>query len=516
MPNCFATCRRETPPGTSRRINAQSSSEIIHPICRRDWARGFNRALTGMYKNMSRAPVAPVFRLRARGVASVSERVGMLQGMQAPRVVSLFSGCGGLDLGFAELGFDIAFASDHDPAAIRAYRHNVGAEAHVLDVLDASFPEVVESLGACDVLLGGFPCQGFSKAGPKQIGDERNHLYRAMITALTALRPLVFVAENVDGLAQNYNGSMLDLIVRDCAAVGYEVEWRVIDAAWFGAPQHRRRIVIVGRRLDFAEKVPFSWPVATHRWISRNGERAYHAQYPAWASDLLPTATLRSALRSLDVASDHDPQQESSPKGRAIMNQIGAGQKLCNARHDTTSVRTWDIPLAFGTTSAREREILEVIVRNRRHKKYGLIPNGNPLSLEVLRSLYRPDLNEAELDALVERKYLKRAADKWDVAGAMFASGIYKRPLLSQPSPTVLTVFGNPRYFLHPTENRGFTPREAARIQTFPDSFEFGAAGVAEKDAFRLIGNAVPPLVSRKLAASVLDMLGLLTRKAAA
>ena len=416
-----------------------------------------------------------------------------------PPVVSLFSGCGGLDHGFLVEGFDIVAAYDNDPAAVSTYNYNLEHSAHLLDISRPVFTHVLESIPSCDVLLGGFPCQGFSKAGPKQVSDKRNTLYRAMIVALETLRPKLFIAENVDGLAQNYNGKVLDDIVADCSNVGYRVEWKIVDAAWFGLPQHRRRIVIVGVRDDLPE--PFLWPQATHRWITRNGERSIHQLYPNWANTLLEPNALGTALSNINGDdSDHNTAVIPDQKTRDILENIPEGSKLCNVRHDASNVRTWNLPKAFGSVTEHERNILETVARNRRHKKYGSIPNGNPLPLHVIHDQYDDTVTEDEMDNLVDRNFLKRIDNKWDIKGAMFASGLYKRPYLSQPSPTVLTVFGNPRYFAHPSQPRPFTVREVARLQSFPDDYRFLSSNITLEDAYRLIGNAVPPLLSQKLA----------------
>ena len=89
----------------------------------------------------------------------------------------------------------------------------------------------------------------------------------------------------------------------------------------------------------------------------------------------------------------------------------------------------------------------------------------------------------------------------------MFCSGLFKRPKWNSPSPTVITVFDNPRYFVHPKENRPFTIRECARLQSFPDSFHFLESGISKKDAYRLIGNAVPPLLGKRIAQEVFNLL---------
>lgn len=192
-----------------------------------------------------------------------------------------------------------------------------------------------------------------------------------------------------------------------------------------------------------------------------------------------------------------------SERDRYIMAHIKEGQKLCNVRFSETSVYTWDIPEVFGETTDREKEILSTIGKNRRKKQYGDIPNGNPLSLDVISELSGLQIAERELDNLVGKGFLKRIDERYDLKGAMFCSGLYKRPKWNEPSPTVLTVFHNPRYFFHPIEERPFTVRECARLQSFPDDFRFLDTGISSEDAYRLIGNAVPPKLSKALQDSI-------------
>ena len=170
-------------------------------------------------------------------------------------------------------------------------------------------------------------------------------------------------------------------------------------------------------------------------------------------------------------------------------------------------MRTWDIPDAFGRTSASERHILEIIARNRRHKKYGSTPNGNPLPIEVIENLAGESRLESTLVSLEKRGFLKRKGEGFDLLGAMFCSGLFKRPLWAEPSPTVLTNFGNPRYFFHPKVPRPFSLREAARLQGFPDDFEFLRNGISLQDGYRLVGNAVPPPLARAIAGELQQQL---------
>ena len=137
------------------------------------------------------------------------------------KAVSLFCGCGGLDWGFHELGVEIVAAIDNDQAAIKCYNHNFGKGGLCLSVNDSKFKDRIQEIGKVDIVVGGFPCQGFSKSGPKKKDDPRNTLYESMVYAIQILKPSIFVAENVDGLAQNYKGELLTKIFNDFNSLGY-------------------------------------------------------------------------------------------------------------------------------------------------------------------------------------------------------------------------------------------------------------------------------------------------------
>jgi DNA (cytosine-5)-methyltransferase 1 len=428
------------------------------------------------------------------------------------RVVSVFCGCGGLDLGFLRAGFDLTYACDNDPAAVACYRRNLEDRVFCRDATSDEFHADIRKLGKCDVVLGGFPCQGFSKAGPKQKDDSRNTLYVEMRRVVAELSPKVFIAENVDGLSQNFGGSYLKQIAADFASLGYEVEHRVIDAVAYGVPQHRRRIIFVGTK-----GFEFHWPEPTHRAPARNGEFRIGKQGPTLFDPDPPKVdgprTIRDAIGDLVKRGPEVPDHAFADcwprKYEHVFQRIEAGQKLCNVRHADTSVYTWQIPEVFGMTTARERAVLETISKHRRHKRYGAIPNGNPLPVDEIEKLSGLSRVRPEIDALLEKDYLKEVEGKYDLKGAMFCSGLFKRPRWDEPSPTVLTNFYNPRYFLHPEKNRPFTLRECARLQSFPDDFLFldDAGAVDLISGYRLVGNAVPPLVSRAFADAVLASL---------
>ncbi len=430
------------------------------------------------------------------------------------RAVSLFGGCGGMDLGFRRAGFQILRSIDNNPAAAAVHVHNLGPTAYLGDVTDVDFGQWRDEFGSVDVVLGGFPCQGFSKAGPKRADDPRNSLYRAMRDAVQFLEPAYFVAENVEGLAQNFGGQYLELIQDDFRQAGYEVSVNLLDAIGYGVPQHRRRIFLVGRRIN-SPAAAYRWPDPEYAVVVRNGETGRPRAMPSWLhgikqdgpfalNDPLTISHAISDLRELsEQVADHQIDKNWPGYYDHVIKSIGQGQKLCNVRHGPESVRTWDIPEAFGPVSAAERTILEVIARNRRHKQYGSIPNGNPLPVAVIERLSGLHDLGPVLDDLCRRGFAKKKNNGYDLLGALFCSGLFKRPTWNAPSPTVLTDFGNPRYFLHPLEDRPFSLREAARLQGFPDDFEFTSAGVSLPDGYRLVGNAVPPALAEALAVAV-------------
>ena len=190
----------------------------------------------------------------------------------SPRVVSLFSGAGGLDLGFKEAGFRLVWANDFDKDAVETYRANVDKHCVCADISEVSDDDIPD----CDVMIGGFPCQGFSMANTKRnVLDKRNTLYLQYIRILKAKKPMFFVAENVKGILTLDKGEVIKAIVSDFADAGYRVVYRLLNAADYGVPQTRQRVIIVGVRDDL--DVEFSYPQPTN---SKTGEDGL----PHWMS----------------------------------------------------------------------------------------------------------------------------------------------------------------------------------------------------------------------------------------
>lgn len=209
--------------------------------------------------------------------ARVTESLRHSAGTRTPfEVISMFSGCGGMDLGFVggfqflgrtydALPFDIIWANEINETACRSYQRNIGANIRCADVWDA-----IETLPRrADVLIGGFPCQDISVNG-KRVGlnGKRSGLYKAMVEAIRRTKPLVFVAENVKGLLTLHNSEAIKQVIRDFGELGYTISCELYKTADYGVPQNRERVFIVGTGPSLK---PFVKPEANldrSKWIS--------------------------------------------------------------------------------------------------------------------------------------------------------------------------------------------------------------------------------------------------------
>ena len=176
-------------------------------------------------------------------------------------VIDLFSGCGGLSLGFQEAGFHVLLGVDNDKAALKTFAQNhTDSVAEILDLSSASSMERIAVIAAdrpVDVIVAGPPCQGFSLTGPRNFDDPRNKLYLSVVSAVRRFKPKAFVIENVTGMASLYGGEVKDEIVRRLQSLGYNVNWKILLAADYGVPQLRRRLFFVGVQKKYGE---FTFP----------------------------------------------------------------------------------------------------------------------------------------------------------------------------------------------------------------------------------------------------------------
>jgi len=196
------------------------------------------------------------------GPESLEERIGYTD---PPTHISTFTGVGGFDLGFAKAGFKNLVAIEKNQEAADTYRANLindcerygQEEPPVLmerDIQKVATWEILEAagigVGGVTTISGGPPCQGFSHIGKREEDDPRNELYLEMARIVHQAKPVTFVMENVPGLATMHNGEAIKEVCNTFADGGYEVTWDKVNAADYGVPQKRERVIVIGKRVD--------------------------------------------------------------------------------------------------------------------------------------------------------------------------------------------------------------------------------------------------------------------------
>ncbi len=179
--------------------------------------------------------------------------------MNKYRVSSLFSGCGGMDLGFKLEGFEVVWANDFFTPACKTYELNFGPH-----IVDGDITKIdLKTIPDAEVMLGGFPCQDFSMIWKRGgITTDRGNLYKQFVNAVALKQPDLFIAENVKGLLTANNGEAIEKIKNDFASKGYNVQSHLINFAKYGTPQLRERVLIIGTKIDSGEE--FTIPAETH------------------------------------------------------------------------------------------------------------------------------------------------------------------------------------------------------------------------------------------------------------
>ena len=367
------------------------------------------------------------------------------------RVLDIFCGSGGLSYGFEQSGgfattCGIDLLPDRIDTFVANHQHATGIAG---DLRAHSLRELHRIIGEVDVVVGGPPCQGFSSIRPFRNlteGDPRNSLAEHYVLAINHLHPEWFVFENVVGILTHEGGMRLQSILEGLRAAGYSVDWRVVNAALFGVPQYRERVVIVGNRID----VPFIWPKPTHRveYKSMAGARPEVIRTdPLFSLGLPDAVTLMEAIDDLPAVPSAG---EASAYGQPARTDY---QRL---------MRIGSRELTLHKATKHSPKMLEII----RHAG----ANISALPPGMVRSGF---------------------------------SSCYSRLDANRPSTTLTVNFVHPasNRCIHPHQDRALTPREGARIQSFPDRFEFRGTGA---QIVKQIGNAVPPLLGQRIAEAII------------
>ena len=371
---------------------------------------------------------------------------GILKESAVPyRVIDLFSGAGGLTLGFSpSLGhnFQPVWANDFNSWAADTYNANFGKHCHCGDI-QAFLQQHADEIPRADVVIGGPPCQGFSLLNKQRDGDPRKQLWRPYLQIVELSGAQVFVMENVPQLLGSAEHQEISQAARE---LGFHLAYAKLCAADYGVPQTRWRAFIIGSR--FVQPGDFFPPKKTHRR----------------PSDL---------LTGLRFSEDFDEYVAHPESWRTVRDAIG------------------DLPPPRGVEIRSEPPPLDL--------HFGRTPT--PMSLKRYRTIPKEGMNRFDLQ--------KRAPELTPACWIRKQKGgtdLFGRLWWDRPSFTIRTEFFKPEKgrYLHPSQHRPITHREAARLQSFPDTFKFTGTKI---EIAKQIGNAVPPNLAARVADCVLAML---------
>lgn len=396
------------------------------------------------------------------------------------RVISLFSGAGGMDLGFINAGFDIVWANDFFKEAVESYKKNISEDIVFGDITKIKSSEMPDDI---DLVIGGFPCQGFSVANTKRsMKDERNFLYKEILRVIKDKNPKFFVAENVKGILSMEKGKVIEMIKKDFESLGYKVDARLLNAAEYGVPQARERVVIIGNRLGLENP----YPTPTHWVDSKKYTSKKGLKKPITVKD---TIGFLSDIR----LSDYPIKLED---GTMIYNHMAAtnvydkfwGRKYKVNQADICDyLKLWRDKSGYTTKKVDDHFGYKYTAGHwfRKDNHSGSIPKPSDW-WELKKILGFDSKYDKKVTTMVEKEIKFEQSlriTNWD-----------------RPSDTITAT--SPE--IHVNKERRLSARECAMLQTFPMDYQFvGSLNVV----YRQIGNAVPVKLAEQIAKGIYDKL---------
>jgi DNA (cytosine-5)-methyltransferase 1 len=401
------------------------------------------------------------------------------------KFIDLFAGTGGIRIGFEnackKLGIETecVLSSEIDQKACETYELNFN-EKPVGDIRNITNITNIESF---DVLLGGFPCQPFSYAGKQRgFGDTRGTLFFEIERLLKRYKPKYFLLENVRGLTTHDKGRTFATIIKSLEDLGYNTRHLLLNSSNFGVPQNRVRVYILGVR---------GRPIKT-TLISDIGASDSHKFKDLFSqNNLFQNKTFKVVEDILeDVVAEkyHCSDRFVEQLKNVIGNDLRklAGVRLIDYRNGK-SIHSWELGLK-GECTKDEIEILNSIIKNRRKKIYGTHQDGKRLSIEQIGTFCKKaDLLEL-ITSLEKKGYLKGVDGKYNPVAGNMSFEVFK---FLDPKSISITLVSSDAHKLGVVVNnipRRITPREAARIQGYPDTFKLHPD---DTSAYRQFGNAV-------------------------
>lgn len=369
------------------------------------------------------------------------------------KVIDLFAGCGGLSLGFEMAGFNIPLAIEKDEWASETYKKNHSSTK----VITGDITQIVDLENLIskndlpiDGIIGGPPCQGFSLSGNRDKNDPRNSLFMEFVRFVKYFKPKFFVMENVTGILSmktKDNRSVKDLILSEYDTAGYNVKICKLNAAEYGVPQSRLRIVFIGIRKD----IPFN------------------------EKNLGPTPFLFEGNQVTIEQAIMDLPQIDSGEGSEFIEY---------SQEPKSNYQKWARSNSNGVYNHIAMRHTKRLIERFKNINFGQ--------------------SVADVD---ERHQQRKRGDASKISGKVFSQN-NMRPYPNKPSPTIPASFQS--NFIHPFLNRNFTAREGARLQSFPDTYIFCGKRTTmswEKNLsqYQQIGNAVPPLLGKAIAENIIQ-----------
>lgn len=437
-----------------------------------------------------------------------------------PYAIDLFCGAGGMSEGILQAGFQILFSSDINETVQKTYmnRHEqlglkqgINTYYHRGDIKDLTGDFILEKIKGLkifenkeipqiDAIFGGPPCQGFSRAGLRNPDDPRNMLFKEYVRVINELRPNYVILENVTGFTdtklygfkgvteKEYPDGMCvpDILKQELDLIGYTMlEPKILNAADYGVPQRRNRIIAIAHKKGI--KAP-TYPKPTNSKKDR----------------ISLVEAIGDLIRDDDVRAEINPKmtkyQRDSIKGRTPNVEgrpISSNEYLNNDISRHLPLIKDRFSLFKEGESGRDLKIRifeegidltgkEALIKH-------MIKNTDYTEEEIIEKFKNSDVSAEEIDKLLTKKSIRTRLDR------------------NNPSATVLTI---PDDYISPFEDRSFTVREMARLQSFDDSFEFlgkrttgGKKRRIEVPQYTQVGNAVPPLLAKAIALEILKVI---------
>ncbi len=363
------------------------------------------------------------------------------------KMVDLFCGAGGLSLGFVQEGFVTRFANDIENCCVDTYAHN-HPETPRKNIVQGDIKDIVVNLETLlkdediDIVVGGPPCQGFSMANRQRIIDDpRNQLYRSYVEVVNKLKPKFFVMENVKGMV-----SVIDQVVEDFNAIGYNVSARVLNAKDYGVPQNRERLIYIGNNIGVDNIKIFDeieeYSLSIDKTVLKDA---------LFGLRELNASRIKNSTNLETEESGRKIEKNRNSNTNDYINRINRGKRInivCNHKARFNNDRDIEI---FGRLDQGDR-------------------SDDPKIADIMPYASRNDIFKDKYFKLENNKVCKTIT-----AHMKFDCNMY----------------------IHPTQARGLTPREAARVQSYPDDYFFRGAYTK---TYMQIGNSVPPLLGNAIA----------------